>query len=222
MPPRQRRVAVVLSGSGVHDGSEIQEAVLCLLALDRVGASVVCAAPNAAQPQVVNHLTGEVNGYETRNALVESARIARGAALDLAALEVTALSAAVFPGGYGATKTLCDYAFRGRDARVHPDVLRFVRAMHAARKPLAFLCTAPVVAARALGDARPTLTIGADAAMAADLEAMGAAHHGAGVRDVVVDRDNKLVSSPAYMVGTRIADVADGIDRAIRALLELA
>jgi enhancing lycopene biosynthesis protein 2 len=222
MPLPTRRVALVLSGCGVHDGSEIHESVLCLLALDRAGARVVCAAPNAPQHHVVDHYSGEINCYETRNALVESARIARGAITDLAALRARDLDAAVFPGGYGATKTLSDYAFRVRSAQVHPEVARLVRELHAARKPMAFLCTAPLIAARVLGGARPRLTIGTDAAVAADLEAWGAQHEPCDVRGLVVDREHKLVSTPAYMLASRIGEAAEGIERAVRAMLELA
>ena len=218
-PPR---VALVLSGCGVHDGSEIHESVLALLALDRAGAKVVCAAPNVALPHVVNHFTGELAPFDTRNALVESARIARGNVVDLASLVVADLDAAVFPGGYGATKVLSDYAVRARDAQVHPGVAALLRAMHAARKPMALLCTAPLLAARVLGPtAHPVLTVGRDSAVAQDVTAWGARHEARDARGIVVDRDNKLVSTPAYMVASRISEAADGIDKAIRAMLEL-
>lgn len=221
MSPSNPRVAVILSGCGVHDGSEIHESVAALLALDRAGARLVCAAPNVPQPHVINHLTGEINPHDSRNVLVESARIARGSVVDLATVRVTDIDAAVFPGGYGAAKTLSDYASRGRDAQVHPEVARLVREMHAARKPMAFFCIAPVLAARVLGEFHPRITIGTDAAVAADLEAWGARHQSCQVQDIVVDHEHKIVSTPAYMLATRISEVAAGIERAVRAMLEM-
>ena len=56
------RVAVILSGCGVNDGAEIHESVLTLLALDRMGAEVVCAAPDIDQMDVVDHVAGTVTG----------------------------------------------------------------------------------------------------------------------------------------------------------------
>lgn len=221
MAPPTRRVALILSGCGVHDGTEIQEAVLALVALDRAGAKVLCAAPNVAQPHVVNHFTGEIAAAESRNTLVESARIARGSVVDLASMNIRDIDAAVFPGGFGVTKTLSDYATRGRDAKVQPDVARLITAMHGARKPMALLCTAPILAARVLSGSHPLLTIGRDSAIAADLESWGARHEGCDARGLVVDRDNRIVTSPAYMLAGRISEAADGIERAIRAMLEL-
>lgn len=217
-----KRIAVILSGCGVYDGSEIHEAVLTLLALDRAGAEVVFAAPNAPQAHVVNHLTGDVSPGETRNVLVESARIARGKVRDLATLRAADVDAAIFPGGYGAAKNLCDYAFKGRDHRVHPEVERFVREVRAARKPLGFICISPVVAARVLGAEHPTLTIGNDAQTAGDLEACGARHQDAAVRDIVVDREHRVVTTAAYMLAGRISEAADGIEKLVRAVVEMA
>ena len=74
----KKRFAVVLSGTGVYDGSEIHEAVLTLLAIDRQSAEYNCFAPDIEQYHVINHLTGEESAGEHRNVLVESARIARG------------------------------------------------------------------------------------------------------------------------------------------------
>jgi enhancing lycopene biosynthesis protein 2 len=214
-------VAVLLAGCGVHDGSEVHETVLALLALERAGARALCTAPNVPQGRVINHATGEPSTYETRSVLVESARLARGPVADLATVTPRDFDALFVPGGYGVTTTLCDYAARGRGAAVLPDVARVIRDAHAARKPMAFVCTAPVLAARVLGASRPTLTIGQDAALAADLEAWGAVHRACDARNIVVDREQRVVSSPAYLLARGVADAAHGIDRAVRALLEL-
>ena len=71
-----KKIAVVLSGSGVYDGSEIHEAVLSLLAIEKHGAQWHCFAPNINQHHVINHITG-AEMDTTRNVLIESARIAR-------------------------------------------------------------------------------------------------------------------------------------------------
>lgn len=215
------RVGLLLSGCGVHDGSEIHEAVLALLALDRAGASVTCLAPNMAQHHVIDHQRGEVSAHETRNVLSEAARIARGPVTDLAQVHARDLDALVLPGGFGAAKNLSDYAFRGREMQVHADVARLVREMHDAKKPMAFLCVAPVIAARVLGASHPVLTIGRDVSTAADLTSWGAVHEAAEARGVVVDRVQRIVSTPAYMLATHIGDVAQGIEQAVRAMLEL-
>jgi Uncharacterized protein involved in an early stage of isoprenoid biosynthesis len=156
------KVGVVLSGCGVYDGAEVHESVLTLLALDRAGAEAVCLAPDAAQRHVVNHLTGQPAEGESRNVLVEAARIARGKVKSLAGFDPAPLDALVLPGGFGAAKNLCDFAFRGADCDVNPEVARVVRAVHAAGKPVGAVCIAPVILAKLLGAEKPKLTIGTD------------------------------------------------------------
>ena len=217
-----KKVGVILSGCGVYDGSEIHEAVLTMLALDRRGATMVLCAPDMAQMHVVNHLTGEVAEGEERNVLVESARIARGEIRDLAEVRADELDALILPGGFGAAKNLCDFAVKGADCEVHPGVARLVREVHGQGKPVAAVCIAPALLARVLGGEAPELTIGTDEATAGALEAMGARHVACPVKEFVVDRDRKLVSTPAYMLGQSISEVAEGIDRCVEALLDLA
>lgn len=217
-----KKIGVVLSGCGVFDGAEIHEAVLTLLALDRRGAEAVVCAPDAPQMHVVNHASGEVEPAATRNVLVESARIARGAIRDVASVRAGDLDGLVLPGGFGAAKNLCDFAVKGADCTVHSEVARLVREVHAQGKPIGAVCIAPAVVARVLGEEKPQLTIGTDAGTAKGLEAMGARHVACSVTELAVDRDRKLVSTPAYMLGKRISEVAEGIDKAVDALLEMA
>jgi enhancing lycopene biosynthesis protein 2 len=212
----------VLSGCGVYDGSEIHEAVLTLLALDRRGADALVCAPDMPQVHVIDHLTGESSPDQTRNVLVESARIARGRIRDIARVTAAELDALILPGGFGAAKHLCDFAFKGADCAVHPEVSRLVREVHQARKPIAAVCIAPVLVAKLLGLERPSLTIGTDGVTAASVEAMGARHVDCAVRDIVVDRSHRLVTTPAYMLAGRISEVADGIDTCVEALLDMA
>lgn len=217
-----KKIGVVLSGCGVFDGAEIHEAVLTLLAIDRRGAEAVVCATDAPQMHVVDHLSGKVEEGATRNVLVESARIARGTIRDVATVTAGEIDGLVLPGGFGAAKNLSDFAVKGAGCCVHPEVERLVREVHAQGKPVAAICIAPAVVARVLGSEKPKLTIGTDQETARSLEAMGAEHVACGVGQLAVDRGRKLVSTPAYMLGKRISDVADGIDRAVAALVEMA
>ena len=150
------RVGVVLSGCGVYDGTEIHEAALTLYFLDRSGAKIICMAPDAAQMHVIDHGKGSPTD-EKRNVLVESARIARGEIKDLSAVSAADLDALIFPGGFGAAKNLCDFAVKGADCSVHPrSRTGSFRQMHESKKPLGFLCIAPVLAARVLGPHHPS------------------------------------------------------------------
>ena len=216
-----KKIGVVLSGCGVYDGAEIHESVLTLLALDRRGAEAVLCAPDAPQMHVVDHLSGQVEEGASRNVLVESARIARGRIRDVATVKADELDGLVLPGGFGAAKNLCDFAVRGPECSVHPEVARLVREVHAQGKPVGAVCIAPALVAKVLGNERPKLTIGTDAATASGLEAMGAVHVACAVSELAVDHERKLVSTPAYMLGQRIAEVAEGIDKAVGALLEM-
>lgn len=213
------RVAVVLSGCGVYDGSEIHEAVLTLLALDRRGAAYRCFAPDVAQRHVIDHLTGRETG-ETRNVLVESARIARGTIEPLSALRPDDFDALVLPGGFGAAKNLSSFAVDGAACSVLPEVEAAILGMRKLGRPIGALCIAPAVLAKVLGQVE--LTIGSDEATAAALEAMGARHRVTTHREVVVDREARVVTGPCYMLDATIAQVADGADAVVQAVLDLA
>lgn len=216
------KVGVILSGCGVYDGSEIHEAVITLLALDRAGAEAVCMAPDVAQMHVVNHLTGEVAAGESRNVLVEAARIARGNIVDIKGVTVADFDALILPGGFGAAKNLSDFAVSGPDCSVNPDVARLLKATVEARKPLGAVCIAPVILAKVLGDdLAPSLTIGTDAGTAEAVQKMGASHIDCPVKEAVIDRENKIVTSPAYMSAGRISEAADGIEETVRVLLDM-
>jgi len=217
------KIGVVLSGCGVYDGSEIHEAVITLLAIDRLGAEAVCMAPDVEQMHVVNHLKGEPVEGETRNVLVESARIARGKIKDIADVSAADVDALILPGGFGAAKNLCNFAVKGADCDVNPEVARLVREIIAAKKPLAAVCIAPALVSRVLGNDKLAhkLTIGTDEGTAAALTKMGTEHVQCPVRDFVVDKENKLISSPAYMLAGRISEAADGIEKTVKALIEM-
>ena len=215
------KVGVLLSGCGFLDGAEIHESVLTLLALDRAGAEIICMAPNIDQYHVINHLTQEVTD-EKRNVLVESARIARGEIKDLKDVAASDLDALILPGGFGAAKNLSDFAIKGTDATVNSEVQRILEEMVAEKKPVGAICIAPATLTRALSDINPEVTIGTDQATAAAIETMGGQHKTCTVDLIHADENNRIVTTPAYMLGPGIKDVAEGIQKLVDKVVELA
>ena len=216
-----KKVAVILSGCGVYDGSEIYESVITLLRLDQRGAQVQCFAPDIEQSQVVNHLTGEVT-QETRNVLVESARLARGQVKSLHEARVDDFDALIIPGGFGAAKNLSDFASRGAACVVQPEVLSVAKAFAHADKPIGLICIASILATHIYG-AGVTYTLGQnDSDAAAAARDMGAKHQACGVDDIVEDITRKLVTTPAYMLAQHIGEAACGINKLVDRVLELA
>lgn len=213
---RKKTFGVILAGCGHQDGSEIHEATLTLWAIHKNGAEFQCYAPDIKQHHVLNHINGQEMS-EQRNVLIESARIARGKIAALATFSPDSVDALVLPGGFGAAKNLCTYAFDGPDCKVQPDVAKAISAIHQAGKPIGALCIAPVIVAKVLGNV--TLTIGQDKGTAAHLAAMGATNQPTQEGEIAVDEANKIVSTPCYMLNSRIDQVANGVDRLIAAML---
>jgi len=218
---KTKRAGVVLAGCGVYDGAEIHEAVLTLLFLDRAGAEIVCLAPDGRQHHVINHLTGQEVPGEARGMLAEGARIARGSIREMGKTSAADLDLLIFPGGYGAAKNLSDFAFKGPECTVEQETERLISEMHSASKPQGFICIAPVIAAKVLGKHQPLLTIGSDVQTAAAIEAMGGKHIICRVDDIAVDEQNKVVSTPAYMLAKNISEVAAGIEKLVGKVLSL-
>lgn len=213
------KIGVVLSGCGVMDGSEIHESVLTLLALSRGGAEAVCMAPNMDQLQVINHLTGEET-QEKRNVLAESARIARGKIRDIKDVKEKEIDALIFPGGYGAAKNLCTFAVDGTNCKVHPEVSRLVKEVHAAGKPIGAICIAPALTAKIFEGAGVGLTIGNDRGTAQALEALGQTHHNCGVSEIWVDSRHRMVTTPAYMLARNVNEAWGGIEKLVQEVLQ--
>lgn len=214
----KKKFAVVLAGCGVYDGAEIHEAVATLLAIDQSGSEYECFAPDIAQYHVVNHVTGEAT-IESRNVLVESARIARGKIKDIKLFDPLHFDAIVFPGGFGVAKNLCTFAIDGPDCQVNTDVAEALHKAFKAALPIGALCIAPALIAKVLG--KSTLSIGNDHGTATAIESLGAKHQVAEGSDIVVDIENKLVTSPCYMLDSSISVVAKGAENTIHALLKL-
>jgi enhancing lycopene biosynthesis protein 2 len=215
------KIGVLLSGCGVFDGAEIHESVLTLLALNQRGATAICCAPNV-DFTVIDHRTHKPTG-EKRNVLAEAARIARGEIRDLATVKAADIDALILPGGFGAAKNLCDFAEQGPKCTVHPEVARLVGDCLAARKPVGAICIAPALLARIAGQrgVKARLTIGNDAGTSQAIVAMGCLHENQSVTEALVDRDHKVVTTPAYMLGPGPAAVFEGIRKLVEQVLAL-
>lgn len=213
-----KKIAVVLAGNGVFDGTEIHEATLTLLAIAQNGAEYQCFAPDVNQAHVVNHITGEEMN-ETRNVLIESARIARGNIKALSEYDVADFDAIIFPGGFGAAKNLCTFAFDGPDCKVNADVEIAIRNTIVAEKPLGALCISPALIAKVLGDVK--VTIGQDQATADAIETLGATHVKTTHGEIVIDKKYKVVTTPCYMLDATINQIAEGANNVVTKILQL-
>ena len=211
-----KKFAVILSGCGVYDGAEIHEATLSMYAIMKHGATYDLFAPDIAQHHVINHLTGE-EMQETRNVLVESARIARGKIWPLSDFNPQEYDALLLPGGFGAAKNLSTFAFDGPDCTVNKDVTNALTGMHKAGKPIGALCISPVLLAKVLGNV--TLTIGQDTATAEAVGKLGATHQNTSHGEVTVDKTNNVYTTPCYMLDANIVQIADGAENIVKAIL---
>lgn len=214
-----KKIAVILSGCGVLDGSEIHETVSTLIAIDQAGATYQCFAPNIAQTRVMNHLT-QTPTSETRNALTEAARIARGNILDIKKANAADFDAAIYPGGHGAALNLCDFGKKGADMSINANVLAFAKAMKEAHKPQGFICIAPAMISKIYGPGIEH-TIGNDDDTKIKIEKMGGKHVDCVATKTVVDHKHKVVSTPAYMLAHRISEVFTGVSQLVKDVLTL-
>jgi len=215
-----KKIGVMLSGCGVFDGTEIHEATLTLLAIDQQGAQAICMAPDIMF-DVIDHTNKQPAG-EQRNVLTESARIARGNIQNAKDVNPQDIDALILPGGVGAAKHLSDFAVKGPEASVHPDVQRILDKMIASKKPIGAICIAPATVAKALSQHQVNVTIGNDSATALAIEKTGSKHTPCPVDDICIDDINNIISTPAYMLGPGIKDVAVGIDRLVAEIIQRA
>ena len=213
-----KKFAVILAGCGVYDGAEIHEATLTLYAIVKNGGTYDIFAPDIDQYHVINHITGEEMN-ETRNVLIESARIARGKIKPLAEFKAGDFDALVFPGGFGAAKNLSTFAFDGPDCTVNGDVKNAIQEMVKAGKPIGALCISPVILARILGDVE--ITIGLDEGTASAVESLGATHKTTNHGEVVLDKKYNIVTTPCYMLDANIAQIGEGVENAVKEIFNL-
>lgn len=213
------KVAVILSGCGVFDGAEINEVVLTLLAIEENGLEYECFAPDRMQHHVVNHITGEEMPY-SRNILIEAGRIVRGKVRPLSECKANNFAALFVPGGFGVAKNFSDFAFKGKDASVCPEFVAVCTDFKEKGKPAGYMCIAPALLPKIYGNG-VLLTIGNDADTAAAVQSMGGVHENAAVDQIVVDEKNKVVSTPAYMLATKISETKSGIDKLVKKVMEM-
>ncbi|MEM5550233.1 isoprenoid biosynthesis glyoxalase ElbB [Pseudoalteromonas neustonica] len=214
-----KKIAVILAGCGVYDGAEINEAVLTLLHIAKAGASYQCFAPDIDQLHTINHLNGE-EMQPNRNVLVEAARIARGDIKALTELTANDFDGLIIPGGFGAAKNLCDFAIKGSDAQVNPQMLRACQAFANANKPAGYMCIAPAMIPL-IYNTGVKATIGNDANTVHAMQKLGAQHVDCAVSDIVIDEQYKLVSTPAYMLAQSILEADAGIEKLVGAVLRM-
>lgn len=214
----KKKFAVVLAGSGVYDGSEIHEATLALYAISKNGGEYQIFAPDNDQFHVINHITGE-EMPEKRNVLVEAARIARGNIKNLKEFKADEFDAILFPGGFGVAKNLCTFAFHGPDCQVNTDVETALKAMHTASKPIGALCIAPALIAKILG--KVEVTIGKDTGTAEAITSLGATHVNTNHGEIVFDKENKIVTTPCYMLDATIAQIGEGAENVVKTIMAL-
>ena len=214
-----KKFAVILSGCGVFDGAEIHEATLTMYAIVKAGAEYQVFAPDILQHHVVNHITGEEMN-ETRNVMVEAARIARGNIKPLNELNVADYDAVIFPGGFGAAKNLSTFAFDGENLSVNEEVERVIKDSVDQKIPLGALCISPIILAKVLGDAKLTLGSESDPSAGA-AKKLGAKYIATSHGEVVVDEKYKTVTSPCYMIDSNIAQIGEGAENVILAIMKM-
>lgn len=217
--------AIVLSGCGVFDGTEIHEAVCTMLALDDAGVDYQCFAPNTWQARTIDHFTGNAvaiaGDEDNRNVLAESARIARGEVKDLREFNAMEYDGIIFPGGFGAALNWSDFAVKAADCEVNIEIKRAIEESYNKGIVIGAMCIAPTVIAKVLGKHGIKLTIGNDAKVASGLKKMGAEHENKAATEVCVDEENKIVTTPCYMLATSIKDVAAGTRNLVSEMIEL-
>ncbi|MBF0284479.1 MAG: isoprenoid biosynthesis glyoxalase ElbB [Magnetococcales bacterium] len=217
----RKRIGVVLSGCGNRDGAEIHESVLTLYFLDRAGAEAVCMAPDVPQRMVLNYLTGKPSG-ESRNVLLESARIARGKIQELSQVKAEQLDGLILPGGSGAALNLSSYGVDGPKGQVNPALAALLTAMHRGKKPIGAICISPAVVAMVFAGQGIHLTLGPDPDDARALQSMGQQAAVTQVESIVVDETHNVISTAAYMCAASVAEVGVGIEKLVAEVLKRA
>ncbi len=211
----RKKVAVILSGCGNKDGSEVQESVLALYFLDKHDLKYQCYAPDAPQTEVVDFMSNN-KLHESRNQLKEAARIARSDIRPLTHLNPDTYDALVIPGGGGSNlKSLSNYIYDQDDPKATDEVNRVVRGFYNAGKPIGAICAGSVLVAVALKDVeKKILTLATGTNYLArftdkvDRKTISSA-------EMVVDTDNKIVSTPAYINDATITEVGTGIEKLV-------
>lgn len=224
------KIGILLSGCGVYDGVEIQESVLTMLAVEEAGAEYVCIGVNQNQHHVINHLNGEEMS-ESRNMLVEAARITRGEIVDIENIIVNDLDALIIPGGFGSAKSLTSWAYDGPGGKIIPSVKKLILDFYHFNKVIVGLCVSPVVLAKAFEDTdiNPIMTIGSTnepspyniQEFSNGLMKTGVQIEMKSITELMIDEKNKIISAPCYMMDATIVEIRNNIKHAVDAMLSL-
>ena len=224
------KIGILLSGCGVYDGAEIQESILAMLAVAETGNEYQCISVNKNQHHVVNHLTGE-DMKEERNMMVESARIARGDVKEISEITPANIDALIIPGGFGSAKNFSDWAFNGPEGTILPEVKLLLVNLINAGKPIAALCVSPILIAKALEDSNihPNLTLGNTKDKSpyeidgfhAGVQKTGSKTEERALKEVLIDKENKIITAPCYMMDANIVEIRDNIKLAVEELVKL-
>lgn len=199
------KIGVLLSGSGLYDGTDVQEAVLSLVALERAGARPVCLAPSRRQLHTVSHLTGDESPGEERQVLEEAARLARGKIQDLGEFWPGALQGLVIPGGYGVPKTLITgFMELGATREPIPEVRALLDDLTGRKRPLGAIGLGRTLIKAYFGGELEE----SEVVLPADR--------------VEVDAGRRTVFTPGFLAADRAADVAAGIDAMVAELMRMA
>ena len=206
--------AVILSGCGQHDGSETHEVITTLLSIEQENHQWFAYAPDRTQSRVIDHLTNKESVSESREILLESARLTRGKIKPLSEIKLENIDAIIFPGGFGAVTNWCNWLSAGTDFVIEPDIAKLVMNSKERNLPMGFICIAPVMIAKLFTN--PILTIGNDKLIAEKLESLGATHIECSATEVVVDEKNMLVSTPANMLASNLLELHSGIRKLVQ------
>ncbi len=217
---QNKKIAIILSGCGFEDGAEIHESVLTMLALDKSGVTYSCFAPDIPQKMVIDHYNRKKIDNEQRNVLIESARIARGEIMPLKDFNAANFDAIVLPGGFGVASSFCSFAADGINCEVDDGIENAIISMKKSNKPIGALCISPVLIAKVIDNAK--ITIGNNADIAKEIAKTGATHENTGIGQIVVDNKNKIVTTPCYMLNSRISEVFSAIEKLVSALIKMA
>lgn len=223
-----KKIAVVLSGCGNRDGSELQETLALFLAFDRRGWQYQCFAPEGAF-EVVSHIDshlsdddeeeGTLVDVEQRDVFEESARVCRGNLLPIDAYRPSDFDALAFPGGMGAARNISTYAFDGPRMELVDSVHDAILDTYRAHKPIVAMCIAPMLLARALGRYGIRLTLGTTDNTAAQVaRQLGCSTDACGPVAVCADDEHRILTTPAYMAATRISEIFDGAEAMVSIL----
>ncbi|XP_020299512.1 ES1 protein homolog, mitochondrial-like isoform X2 [Pseudomyrmex gracilis] len=182
-------------------------------------------APDIEYPSV-DHLAKKPDATcPKRNALVEGARLARTCCKPLCECEACTHGGLLIPGGFGAARTLSNFIEKGAQCTVLPDLQHLIEDFYCEKKPIGSMCIASAIVARVLKGV--TVTLGKDSPkerwphgqFMKRIKEMGAKLEMKDVTEIAVDKDYKVISTPAWLCEqATYAEVHEGIGNLVKML----